>query len=130
MVKLQQNQECSARSPVVIWRCCPVAKSANYSKRNPSEKYALDFNGDILECGPCLSILALKSTICTRDVTEDKTLAWIQLTTQHEKNPFVHDNMNLLLFNETVPSRTTHENICPNAQINLPQNPRLSSNQR
>ena len=108
MVKLQQNQECSARSPVVIWRSWPVAKSAYYSKRNPFEKYALDFNGDILECGPCLSILALKSTICTRDVTEDKTLAWIQLTTQHEKNPFVHDSMNLLLFNETVPSRTTH----------------------
>ena len=45
----------------------------NYSESVPSEKYA-GFNNEILECGPCTSILVLKATMCVHAITEGTTL--------------------------------------------------------
>ena len=45
----------------------------NYSESVPSEKYA-SFNNEILECGPCTSILVLKVTMCVHAITEGTTL--------------------------------------------------------
>ena len=45
----------------------------NYSERVPSEKY-VSFNDEILEYGPCTSILVLKVTMCTHGITEGTSL--------------------------------------------------------
>ena len=40
--------------------------------RVPSEKYVLDFNDWIFECGPCSSIPALKAIICICNLNKGK----------------------------------------------------------
>lgn len=74
-----------------------------YSKRL-FQKYALDLDEGILECGSCSLISALKATILMRGQN-----VWIKLIEQYEKFPVgVCGSMS---FTQAFSSRTTHEQI-------------------
>lgn len=62
-----------------------VLNGQYYSERVPSEKYALSFNDEILDCGPYTSILPLKETMCMYTITEGKALG---LNWEHNSKKF------------------------------------------